>query len=45
MKIGIGLVYLAWFAFLFAMCYFFSPWFILLIVFTPRYSDSNQEGR
>lgn len=32
MEIGIGLVYVAWYSFVFAMCYFFSPWFALLIV-------------
>lgn len=32
MEIGIGLVYVAWYSFVFAMCYFFSPWFVLLIV-------------
>ena len=42
MKLGIGIVYLAWFALVFAMCYFFSPWFILLVLLTPRYSDQDK---
>jgi len=32
MKLGIGLIYVAWYAFVFSMCYFFSPWFVLLIM-------------
>lgn len=39
MKLGIGLVYVAWYTFVFAMCYFFSPWFALLILLTPQYSE------
>ncbi len=41
MNFGIGLIYVAWYAFVFAMCYFFSPWFALLLVATP--SVSHQE--
>lgn len=41
MSIGTGLIYVAWYAFVFAMCYFFSPWFVLLILLTPEYEDKR----
>ncbi|MBD5111842.1 MAG: hypothetical protein HDT42_04820 [Ruminococcaceae bacterium] len=42
MEIGIGLVYIAWYSFVFAMCYFFSPWFVLLLFMTPKYTNDNK---
>ncbi len=37
MKLGIGIVYVAWYLFVFAMCYFFSPWFVFLILLQPMF--------
>lgn len=36
---AISVVYIAWYAFVFAMCYFLSPWFAFLIFLTPRYEE------
>lgn len=30
--IGVAFIYIAWYLFVFAMCYFFSPWFVFLIL-------------
>ncbi len=44
--LGLGLIHIAWYAFVFAMCYFFSPWFALLLIVTPRYRivDDDKES-
>lgn len=39
--IGVGIVFLSWWAFVFAMCYFFSPWFAFLLLITPKYKDGE----
>ncbi|CCY19990.1 unknown [Eubacterium sp. CAG:786] len=36
MNLGIGILYVGWFAFVFAMCYFISPWFAFLLIITPK---------
>ena len=41
----IGLAYLAWYAFVFAMCYCFSPWFAFLLILTPTHKDFRSEKK
>ncbi len=43
MKLGIGLVYAAWYAFVLVMCIKFSPWFVFLLILTPQYRDNDQD--
>lgn len=40
--IGIAIIYVAWFVFVFAMCYVFSPWFAFLLVVTPDVKQPNE---
>lgn len=35
--LAMAFVYIAWFAFVFAMCYLFSPWFALLLIVSPNW--------
>ncbi len=39
--IGLALIYIAWYLFVFAMCYIFSPWFAFLLIITPRFKEAN----
>lgn len=45
--LGLALIYVAWYLFVFAMCYIFSPWFVLLLIITPRFKlkkvDTNSK--
>lgn len=43
--IGVALIYIAFYAFVFAMCYFFSPWFAFLLFLAPSYKENKQTGK
>lgn len=41
--IGVAFIYIAWYLFVFAMCYFFSPWFTFLVLLTPKYVEDSKD--
>lgn len=42
MSIGTGIIYVGWFAFVFAMSYFISPWFAFLVLITPKATKGGE---
>lgn len=42
--IGFALIYITWYLFVLAMCVTFSPWFVFLLLITPRFKGSHEKN-